>query len=230
MSNFEKHLRKGTSSHRSFLLPTEVKKTNNSDRKKNERNIRNKKRIMAHVEAKQARRECNRIYEDIVSLAESASAYGRELVRENASANSNAGKIIPLMEEAGRQIAKLAVEVVSATIPLDRLRGAIRTIGFVIRNSGRLSGNPKLIREALDVFIDLGGIIDGVGDLLHNINQISSYVDRVNKHTENAKAYDRELKRVEERGEVLIARYKQKGCDQHSDIWRVASKITMYKV
>jgi hypothetical protein len=185
---------------------------------------------MEQEAASQARRECDSIYNEIVSLAESASAYGSELVKENASANEYAAKIIPLMEEASAQIGKLAVDTLLVAIPAGRIKGAISLIEVLVRSSGRVAGNPKRIREALDVLLGIKDIVGGVEDILHNINQISNYVDRVNKHTENAKAYDRALKRVEERGEALISRYKQKGCGEHSDIRRVASKITMYKV
>ena len=180
--------------------------------------------------ARQARRECDILYDEIVSLAESASAYGRELVRENASANTYADKIIPLMKEAAVQIGELAVDSLLVAFPAGRIKGAISLINGLIRSSGRVAGNPKLIRDALDVLTGINGIVEDASDLLHNINQISHYVDKVNKHTENAKAYDSALTRVEERGEALIARYKQKGCDDYSEIDIIARKITVYKV
>ena len=313
MNEFEQHLRRGTGSHRSFLLPSEVKKkvcdcpvmltkgvvqeTNhryqglyrqyiraknegathkawqasggaNSRRSHNQidgleikiddyfsingaklflpndpkapigetancdcdvRYIKKNSAFSGEAE-RHARRECDSIYKEIVSLAESASAYGSELVRENASANEYADKIIPLMEEAKDRITKLAVDFVVASIPLGRLTVAIRRIAQVIRSSDGVAGNPKSIRETLDALIGIKDIVEGVEDSLHNINQISYYVDNVNEHTENAKAYDEALKRVEERGEALIARYKQKGCGEHSDIGKVASKIIVYKV
>ena len=313
MNEFEQHLRRGTGSHRSFLLPSEVKKAvcdcpvmltkgvvqdasqryqelyrkyirakedgathkiwqasggANSRRSHNQidgleikiddyfsingaklflpndpkapigetancdcdvRYVK-KKPAFSTEAARQARRECDSIYNEIVSLAESASAYGRELVREHASANEYADKIVDLMVEAGEQIVKVAFEVGLVVLPPGRLVKAIRAIDSIVRSSGRNAGNPKSIRDALDLFLDVSDAVESVSDLLHNINQISNYVDKVNKHTKNAKAYDEALKRVEERGEALIARYKQKGCDDYSDIDRIASRITVYKV
>ena len=189
MSEFEHHLRRGTGSHRSFLLPTETKKKVFARRRSG-----SKCEIL-----------CNKIKEEnrqARQLNTKANTALSEAERHMERANS-------LFESQKSRVQSAAIRIALAAFPVARV---FRVLG-AIKNLSRLSSNStSAVGAAREAFDDISDIYNDVIRIRELSTEVTKQIRSSNKKMANYISYLNDRDKAYVREASLRKQYKREEC------------------
>lgn len=189
MNEFEQHLRRGTGSHSSYLLPSEMK------RKVFARRRAGFKCVIL----------CNKIKEQN-NLARSLNAKAHTSL---SGAETHMEKANSLFEEQKNNVKVLGVRIALAAFPLTR---AVRALGAIKRLSRLPSNSTSAVRAAREVFEDVQDIYNDAIRVRELSTEVTKQINSSNKKMADYLSYlnDRDKAYVKEVS--LRRQYKHEGC------------------